>query len=164
MSHLSEEIDTAISQAVTGLRGFGYSWADIGRYDDLLATGRRKIIRDSGEQTWTYAGTGYTTSPGAQLAAASAARAPASTTSRPAPPHDHQPANRRRSDEPVKHKDEWLTVADILDDLGIHRRTWQRWRELGLTPEAIRLPNRELRIRRSVYNAWLADLEEVPAA
>ncbi len=75
MSHLSEEIDTAISHAVTGLRGFGYSWADIGRYDDLLATGRRKIIRDSGEQTWTYAGTGYTTSPGAQLAAASAARA-----------------------------------------------------------------------------------------
>jgi len=64
----------------------------------------------------------------------------------------------------VKHKDEWLTVADILDDLGIHRRTWQRWRELGLTPEAIRLPNRELRIRRSVYEAWLADLEEVPAA
>ena len=41
---------------------------------------------------------------------------------------------------------EWLTVAEILDDLGILRRTWQRWRELGLTPEAIKLPNRELRI------------------
>ena len=26
----SAEIDTAISQAVTGLRGFGYSWAEIG--------------------------------------------------------------------------------------------------------------------------------------
>ena len=64
----------------------------------------------------------------------------------------------------MKRKDEWLTVADILDDLGIPRRTWQRWRELGLAPEAIRLPNRELRIRRSVYDAWLADLEEAPAA
>ena len=30
MTDLSEEIDTAISQAVTGLRGFGYSWAEIG--------------------------------------------------------------------------------------------------------------------------------------
>ena len=64
----------------------------------------------------------------------------------------------------MKRKDEWLTVADILDDLGIPRRTWQRWRELGLAPEAIRLPNRELRIRRRVYDAWLADLEEAPAA
>lgn len=63
-----------------------------------------------------------------------------------------------------RNRDEWLTVPDILDDLGIPRRTWQRWRELGRTPEAIRLPNNELRIRRSVYEAWLVDLEEVPAA
>jgi len=61
-------------------------------------------------------------------------------------------------------KDEWLTVSEILKDLGIPRRTWQRWRELGLAPEAIKLPNRELRIRRSVYDAWLASLEEAPAA
>ena len=60
-------------------------------------------------------------------------------------------------------KDEWLTVADILADLGIPRRTWQRWRELGRAPEAIKLPNKELRIRRSVYEAWLADLEESAA-
>ncbi len=60
-------------------------------------------------------------------------------------------------------KDEWLTVAEILKDLGVPRRTWQRWRELGLAPEAIKLPNRELRIRRSVYEAWLAGLEEVQA-
>lgn len=60
-------------------------------------------------------------------------------------------------------RDEWLTVTDILGDLGIPRRTWQRWRELGRTPEAIKLPNNELRIRRSVYEAWLATLEE-PAA
>jgi hypothetical protein len=61
-------------------------------------------------------------------------------------------------------KHEWLTVAEILKDLGIPRRTWQRWRELDLAPEAIKLPNGELRIRRSVYEAWLADLEEAPAA
>ena len=45
-------------------------------------------------------------------------------------------------------KHEWLTVAEILEDLGVPRRTWQRWRELGLAPEAIKLPNRELRIRK----------------
>jgi hypothetical protein len=60
-------------------------------------------------------------------------------------------------------RDRWLTVAEILDDLGIPRRTWQRWRELGLAPEAIKLPNNELRIRRTVYEAWLADLEESAA-
>jgi hypothetical protein len=59
--------------------------------------------------------------------------------------------------------DQWLTVAEILDDLGIPRRTWQRWRELGLAPEAIKLPNKELRIRRSVYEAWLVTLEESAA-
>ena len=61
-------------------------------------------------------------------------------------------------------KDEWLTVAEILDDLDVPRRTWQRWRELGLAPEAIKLPNGELRIRRSVYDAWLASMEEASAA
>ena len=30
MTDLADEIDTAISQAVTGLRAFGYSWAEIG--------------------------------------------------------------------------------------------------------------------------------------
>jgi hypothetical protein len=78
-------------------------------------------------------------------------------------PDDRQ-EKQRRSDEPVNRKQEWLTVTEILDDLGIPRRTWQRWRELGLAPEAIKLPNRELRIRRSVYEAWLAALEEAPAA
>jgi hypothetical protein len=62
-----------------------------------------------------------------------------------------------------KTTDQWLTVAEILDDLGIPRRTWQRWRELGLAPEAIKLPNNELRIRRTVYEAWLTDLEESAA-
>lgn len=63
-----------------------------------------------------------------------------------------------------RNTDDWLTVPDILADLDIPRRTWQRWRELGRAPEAIKLPNNELRIRRSAYEAWLATLEELPAA
>jgi hypothetical protein len=44
MLGLSAEIDTAISQAVHGLRGFGYSWADIGS--------RLGITRQAAQQRW----------------------------------------------------------------------------------------------------------------
>jgi hypothetical protein len=44
MLGLSAEIDTAIGQAVTGLRGFGYSWTDIGT--------RLGITRQAAQQRW----------------------------------------------------------------------------------------------------------------
>ena len=44
MTDLSAEIDTAIGQAVTGLRAFGYSWADIGT--------RLGITRQAAQQRW----------------------------------------------------------------------------------------------------------------
>jgi hypothetical protein len=44
MLGLSAEIDTAISQAVTGLRGSGYSWAEIGS--------RLGITRQAAWQRW----------------------------------------------------------------------------------------------------------------
>ena len=44
MTDLSEEIDTAIGQAVTGLHGFGYSWAEIGT--------RLGITRQAAQQRW----------------------------------------------------------------------------------------------------------------
>ncbi|WP_242884098.1 helix-turn-helix transcriptional regulator [Actinomadura litoris] len=54
----------------------------------------------------------------------------------------------------------WLTVPEILEELGIPRRTWQRWRALGRTPKPmLKLPNGEYRVRRSVFDAWLADHE-----
>jgi predicted site-specific integrase-resolvase len=56
---------------------------------------------------------------------------------------------------------QWLTVKDILDDLGIPRRTWQQWRELGRVPKYIKLPNGQLRVRRDDYETWLAQLERV---
>ena len=54
---------------------------------------------------------------------------------------------------------QWLTVQEILDDLGIPRRTWQRWRKLGRTPKLTKLPSGRLRCRRADYDAWLAGLE-----
>jgi hypothetical protein len=44
MLGLSAEIDTAIAQAVQGLRGFGYSWAEIGS--------RLGITRQAAQQRW----------------------------------------------------------------------------------------------------------------
>jgi hypothetical protein len=44
MTDLAGEIDTAISQAVQGLRAFGYSWAEIGS--------RLGITRQAAQQRW----------------------------------------------------------------------------------------------------------------
>jgi hypothetical protein len=44
MLGLSADIDDAIAQAVTGLRGFGYSWAEIGA--------RLGIARQAAQQRW----------------------------------------------------------------------------------------------------------------
>lgn len=57
--------------------------------------------------------------------------------------------------------DELLTTDQVLAELKIPRRTWQRWRELGSGPACIQLPNRELRIRRSALAAWLDTMEAV---
>ena len=44
MTALSADIDTAIAQALTGLRGFGYSWADIAN--------RLGVTRQAAQQRW----------------------------------------------------------------------------------------------------------------
>jgi len=44
MTGLAAEIDTVIGQAITGLRGSGYSWADIGT--------RLGITRQAAQQRW----------------------------------------------------------------------------------------------------------------
>lgn len=60
-------------------------------------------------------------------------------------------------------KSRYITVAEILEDLNITRRTWQRWRARGYTPPCTKLPGKGLRIRRVDYERWLAGMEEVPA-
>jgi hypothetical protein len=47
MTLLSEQIDTAIQEAITSLRGFGYSWADIAR--------PLHITRQAAQQRWGQA-------------------------------------------------------------------------------------------------------------
>ena len=47
LTGLSQEIDAAIGQAIAGLRGFGYSWAEIGS--------RLGITRQAAQQRWGQA-------------------------------------------------------------------------------------------------------------
>lgn len=56
-----------------------------------------------------------------------------------------------------------LTVHDVCAELGISRSTFYDWRAKGRAPRCIKLPNGEIRIRRSDFEQWLDSLEEVAA-
>ena len=53
-----------------------------------------------------------------------------------------------------------LSVAEVCAELGISRSTFYDWRAKGKAPHCFRLPNGELRIRRSDFDRWLTSLEE----
>ncbi|GIG67303.1 helix-turn-helix domain-containing protein [Phytomonospora endophytica] len=70
----------------------------------------------------------------------------------------------------------WLTVEQILAELGIPRRTWQEWRTCKhktnpahrhepchCTPKLYKLPNGKFRVKRSDFDRWLSALEEAAA-
>ncbi|SBW29007.1 hypothetical protein FDG2_6313 [Candidatus Protofrankia californiensis] len=56
--------------------------------------------------------------------------------------------------------DEWLTVADVIAEVRIPRSTFYRWRQMGLGPRSVKLPNGDVRIRRSWLDDWLDNLAE----
>ena len=47
--------------------------------------------------------------------------------------------------------------------LRISPSTWYQWRQIGKSPKVYKLPNGQLRIRRSVFEDWLANLESETA-
>lgn len=53
-----------------------------------------------------------------------------------------------------------LTVAEFCAELGIARSTFYDWRAKGRAPRCLKLPNGDLRIRRTDYDRWLNSLEE----
>jgi predicted DNA-binding transcriptional regulator AlpA len=60
--------------------------------------------------------------------------------------------------------DDLLTVPEVLEILrNVSRRTFYRWRELGIAPACIRLPNGELRISRQDLRIWLEQRREEAA-
>jgi excisionase family DNA binding protein len=50
---------------------------------------------------------------------------------------------------------ERLTVAELCAELGISRSTFYEWRAKKRAPRCIKLPNGDLRIRRSELDRWL---------
>jgi predicted DNA-binding transcriptional regulator AlpA len=53
-----------------------------------------------------------------------------------------------------------LTVNEVCADLDIARSTFYDWRAKKRGPRCIKLPNGEIRIRRSEYERWLDAHEE----
>jgi excisionase family DNA binding protein len=54
-----------------------------------------------------------------------------------------------------------MTLAEVCDELGVARSTFNDWRAKGRAPKCIKLPNGSLRIRRTELDRWLAANEEV---
>lgn len=60
-------------------------------------------------------------------------------------------------------REELLTVKEVIAELRVARSTWYQWRQIGKTPTVVKLPNGELRVRRSVLDEWLTSLESEAA-
>jgi len=55
---------------------------------------------------------------------------------------------------------EKLTVMELCAELRIARSTFYAWRATGKAPRCLRLPNGEIRIKRSDLERWLDNHEE----
>lgn len=69
-------------------------------------------------------------------------------------------AQRRESPSGSPHERRHLTVAELCHELGVARSTFYDWRAKGAAPRCLKLPNGEIRIRRSDLDAWLSSLDD----
>jgi|AntAceMinimDraft_11_1070367.scaffolds.fasta_scaffold46764_1 predicted DNA-binding transcriptional regulator AlpA len=72
-------------------------------------------------------------------------------------------SNSKRSQPNDQAKDEWLLFGQISKELKIPERTLRHYQSLGQFPNVYRFGSRHMRIKRSEYEAWVAQsLEEKP--
>ena len=57
-------------------------------------------------------------------------------------------------------RDEMLTIRELLAELRISRPTFYDWRAKGRAPRCIKLPNGDLRVRRSELLRFIDTCEE----
>ncbi|OEJ53509.1 helix-turn-helix transcriptional regulator [Streptomyces agglomeratus] len=60
----------------------------------------------------------------------------------------------------AKPRDEKLTIPEVIEEIGVPRSTFYRWRQLRKGPKSMKLPNGSVRIRRSELDRWMETLEE----
>jgi excisionase family DNA binding protein len=53
-----------------------------------------------------------------------------------------------------------LTLEEVCAELDVSRSTFYDWRAKGRAPRCIKLPNGDIRIRRSELERWLAERED----
>ncbi|MFJ4843018.1 helix-turn-helix transcriptional regulator [Streptomyces sp. NPDC088746] len=53
-----------------------------------------------------------------------------------------------------------LKLPEVLAELNMSRAAFYRLRARGLAPKLIKLPNHQVRVRRTDLDAWLARYEE----
>ena len=63
----------------------------------------------------------------------------------------------------TKNPSRHMKIADLCVELGISRSTFYEWRTKRKAPKCFKLPNGELRIRRTDFESWLDSLEESSA-
>lgn len=57
-------------------------------------------------------------------------------------------------------RQETLKLPQVLEELGMSRAAFYRMRARGLAPKTLKLPNGQLRVRRSDLDSWFANCEE----
>lgn len=60
----------------------------------------------------------------------------------------------------IARAEESLTIPEVIAELKVSRSTFYYWRQTGKAPRCIKLPNGEIRVRRTDLTIWLDSLEE----
>jgi predicted DNA-binding transcriptional regulator AlpA len=58
----------------------------------------------------------------------------------------------------------FLTLDEFLEEMSVPRSTFFRWKAIGQAPRHYKMPNRQIRIRRTEFESWLSAREEPQAA
>ncbi|MEU2867668.1 helix-turn-helix domain-containing protein [Streptomyces olivoreticuli] len=55
-----------------------------------------------------------------------------------------------------------LTLPEVLEEIRMSRAAFYRMRARGKAPKCLKLPNGQIRVRRSDLDAWFNDCEVTP--